>query len=53
MAVACLAGFHERDRHDRAGLDRPRISTQYRQTQGGMLPGSRLAALLIVSSVGP
>jgi len=53
MAVAFLAGFHIGDRNDRTGLDRPRIYTQYPQTQGGMLPRSRLAALLIVSSVGP
>jgi len=53
MAVAFLAGFHEGDRQDRTGLDRPRFSTQYHQTQWRMLPRSRLAALLIVSSVGP
>ena len=53
MAMASCAGFHGRDRPDRAALHASKVSTHYRLTERRMRPHPRLNAFLIVSSIGP
>jgi len=53
MAVAFLAGFHERDRPGRDALYQPKVPNKYRLTQRGMRLRPPFTAWLIVSSLGP